>query len=208
MWTCGENRAQLCSTTSLLDPAGPAILTQVFMGTDPTGGMGEGGEKGGGRIAHWKVSQVSPLLTPCHQEWSRGQGGSLAPWGGNHLSLQEPALRWGLAHLPRTGGNAIMGSHTSWAGGLRVALECWLCCHGSRKRLFGVKRHQFLPPRSPAAGPSGSAMPGPHCRKRMSRHHRAGGAQNGRHTASTREQSSLSLPPVPSQQGHCGKCTS
>ena len=107
MWTCDENRAQLCSTTSLLDLAGPAILTQVFMGTDPKGGMEEGGVKGGGRISHWKVSQVSPLLTPCHQERSSGQGGSLAPWGGNRLSLQEPPLRWGLAHLPRTGGNAL-----------------------------------------------------------------------------------------------------
>lgn len=81
---------------------------------------------------------------------------------------------------------AVMGSHTSWAGGLRVALECWLCCHGSRKRLFGVKRHQFLPPHSPAAGSSGSVMPGPHCRKLMSRHHRAGGTQNGQHTAGSR----------------------
>ena len=53
---------------------------------------------------------------------------------------------------------AIMESHTSWAGGLRVALECWLCCRGSRKRLFGVRRHQFLPPHSPPAGSPGSSL--------------------------------------------------
>lgn len=44
-------------------------------------------------------------------KWPRREagtpGGSLEPQGGNHLSPQEPPLRWGPAHLPRTDENTL-----------------------------------------------------------------------------------------------------
>ena len=120
---------------------------------------------------------MSPVLTCLSSGlvmWpGASHAGSLAPQGGNCLFPQEPPLRWDVVQVP-------MGSHTfSWASGLRVASECCPCCRGSRKRLFGVKRHPLPPPHSPPAASSGSIMPGSHCRELTSSCHRAGGAQEG-----------------------------
>ena len=149
--------------TSFLDPAGPAILTQVFVVTDPMGRMGAGSPTG---RSHRSVLCSLPAIRNGQVAWEGGwhpREGIAFPHRSPHCSgARLICLEQMKTHC------AVMGSHTSWAGGLRVALECWLCCHGSRKWLFRVKRHQFLPPRSPPAGSPGSVMPGPHCRKLMS----------------------------------------